>query len=49
LEKGRDGMGKIRGEIGGKITGMVCDVTITTWKGIKVAKGMQAKALRRCR
>jgi hypothetical protein len=31
-------MGKIRGEIGGEITGTVGDVTITTWKGIKVAK-----------
>jgi len=31
-------MGKIRGEIGGEITGTVGDVTITVWKGIKVAK-----------
>jgi hypothetical protein len=31
-------MGKIRGEIGGEITGTVGDVTIVTWKGIKIAK-----------
>jgi len=31
-------MGKIRGEIGGEITGTIGDVTISTWKGIKVAK-----------
>ncbi|MFA0749684.1 MAG: hypothetical protein SLRJCFUN_000087 [Candidatus Fervidibacter sp.] len=31
-------MGKIRGEIGGQITGTVGDVTITTWKGIKVVR-----------
>jgi hypothetical protein len=31
-------MGKIRGEIGGEITGTVGDVTISTWKGIKIAK-----------
>jgi len=34
-------MGKIRGEIGGEITGTVGDVTITVWKGIKVAKRKQ--------
>jgi len=31
-------MGTIRGEIGGEATGTVGDVTISTWKGIKVIK-----------
>ena len=31
-------MGKIRGEIGGEVHGTVGDVTISTWKGMKVAK-----------
>ncbi len=31
-------MGKIRGEIGGEITGTVGDVTISVWKGLKIAK-----------
>jgi hypothetical protein len=31
-------MGKIRGEIGGEITGTVGDVTISTWKGLRVAR-----------
>lgn len=31
-------MGKIRGEIGGEVHGTVGDVTISTWKGLKVAR-----------
>lgn len=40
-------MGKIRGEIGGEITGTVGDVTISNWKGLKIAKrkrGASSKA-----
>ncbi len=31
-------MGTIRGEIGGEITGTVGDVTISMWKGLKIAR-----------
>ncbi len=40
-------MGRIRGEIGGEITGTVGDVTISNWKGLKIAKrkrGASSKA-----
>jgi len=37
-------MGKIRGEIGGEITGTIGDVTISTWKGLKVAKRKRGPA-----
>lgn len=39
-------MGKIRGEIGGEITGTIGDVTISTWKGLKVAKRKRGAATR---
>ena len=37
-------MGKIRGEIGGEVHGTVGDVTISTWKGMKVAKRKRGPA-----
>lgn len=39
-------MGTIRGEIGGEVHGTVGDVTVTTWKGMKVAKRKRGPAAR---
>jgi hypothetical protein len=39
-------MATIRGEIGGEVHGTVGDVTISTWKGMKVARRKRGPSVR---